>query len=70
MSKNPLNGDTALHEACRRAHWPVVSWLIAAGADPEVGLGRGAREKGERESDIHFTERNGSSHILFARAKK
>jgi hypothetical protein len=37
MSTNPLNGDTALHQACRHARWPVVSWLVAAGADPEVG---------------------------------
>jgi hypothetical protein len=44
MSTNPLNGDTALHQACRHARWPVVSWLVAAGADPEVrggwGVGR------------------------------
>ena len=35
-SKNPITGDTALHGACRHARWPVVSWLVAAGADPEV----------------------------------
>ena len=43
MSTNPLNGDTALHQACMHARWPVVSWLVAAGADPEV---RGAGEWG------------------------
>ena len=35
-------GDTALHEATRRSHWPLVTWLIAHGADAEATNADGA----------------------------
>ncbi|HEX5474715.1 MAG TPA: ankyrin repeat domain-containing protein [Vicinamibacterales bacterium] len=57
-TRQPHGGWTALHEAAKRGHEPLVHFLLDHGADPN------AREAGDWTSPLHWAAAQGHSAIV------